>query len=252
MLTPLSILSLDQGPKWQEPRPTKTKRPRLPPGASGCSSGRSWPGSPRSAGGLRLRDLALEFQRLGRQLGVGGLGEEGVEAAAVVDGAQRRRRDAEARVWPSVSLVSDTSFRFGRKRRLVLLLAWLTLLPTIGLLPVSSQRRAIGPILASGSVGRGVPPPGNRKRPDSRARRRRQGSRAAAFPGGGAAAPRWLPRPARAALQRSRALQRRKEADPAPRRLRKRLLPQAPFPVWGCELGPASRASGLRPRLRRP
>src|SRR6056297_1729460 len=39
---------------------------------------------------------------------------------------------------------SVTSFRFGRKRRLVLLLAWLTLLPVIGPFPVSSQRRDMG------------------------------------------------------------------------------------------------------------
>src|SRR4051812_5325368 len=34
--------------------------------------------------------------------------------------------------------------RFGRNRRLVLLLAWETLFPTIGPLPVTSQTRAIG------------------------------------------------------------------------------------------------------------
>ena len=98
----------------------------------------------RSAGGPGLRDPALELQRLRRQLGVGGLGEEGVEAAAVVDAAQREAEMRRRWVWPSASLVSDTSVRFGRKRRLDLLLAWLTLLPTIGLLPVSSQRRDIG------------------------------------------------------------------------------------------------------------
>src|SRR5581483_7557355 len=36
-----------------------------------------------------------------------------------------------------------TLHRFGRKRRLVLILEWLTLWPTCGLLAVSSQRRDI-------------------------------------------------------------------------------------------------------------
>src|SRR6187549_584331 len=37
--------------------------------------------------------------------------------------------------------------RFGRNRRLVLLLAWETLFPTIGPLPVTSQTRAIAALL---------------------------------------------------------------------------------------------------------
>src|SRR6056297_2649473 len=47
----------------------------------------------------------------------------------------RRSRMSEPRV---------TSVRFGKNRRLVLLLAWLTLLPDIGPLPVSSQTRDMG------------------------------------------------------------------------------------------------------------
>src|SRR3990170_1570108 len=43
----------------------------------------------------------------------------------------------------SASLSSVTLQRFGRKRRLVRRLAWLTLLPVSTALPVSSQRRAI-------------------------------------------------------------------------------------------------------------
>src|SRR6056297_1079516 len=43
-----------------------------------------------------------------------------------------------------VSDCNVTSLRFGRYRRLVLLLAWLELLPTIGPFPVSSQRRDVG------------------------------------------------------------------------------------------------------------
>src|ERR1039457_2298986 len=49
----------------------------------------------------------------------------------------RRRRTAE----PSASDSSEVSCRLGRKRRRVLLLAWLTLLPASTPLPVISQRR---------------------------------------------------------------------------------------------------------------
>src|SRR3546814_15091374 len=59
----------------------------------------------------------------------------------------RRRRTAV----PSTSLISEVSCRFGRKRRFVLLLAWLTLLPTNAPLPVIWQRRAMG-ILEIGSA----------------------------------------------------------------------------------------------------
>src|SRR5688500_12929206 len=45
--------------------------------------------------------------------------------------------------WFSASEISVTLRRFGRKRRRVLLLAWLTLLPDITALPVSSQARDI-------------------------------------------------------------------------------------------------------------
>src|SRR5512145_2756217 len=43
----------------------------------------------------------------------------------------------------NASLASVTLHRLGRNRRLVLRLAWLTLLPESTALPVSSQRRAI-------------------------------------------------------------------------------------------------------------
>src|SRR3954464_9092518 len=43
----------------------------------------------------------------------------------------------------SVSTQKRRYCRFGRNRRLVLLLAWETLFPTIGPLPVTSQTRAI-------------------------------------------------------------------------------------------------------------
>src|SRR5919109_802809 len=49
--------------------------------------------------------------------------------------------------WPSASDRRDVTCRFGMKRRLVLLLAWLTWLPTCTPLPVISQRRAIAKIL---------------------------------------------------------------------------------------------------------
>src|SRR6185437_7908576 len=42
---------------------------------------------------------------------------------------------------PSASEMNVTLHRFGRKRRLVLMLEWLTLWPTWGPLAVSSQRR---------------------------------------------------------------------------------------------------------------
>src|SRR6201996_1374034 len=44
---------------------------------------------------------------------------------------------------PSTSEMKVTLHRFGRKRRLVLILEWLTLWPTWGPLAVSSQRRDI-------------------------------------------------------------------------------------------------------------
>src|SRR5690606_16857965 len=53
--------------------------------------------------------------------------------------AEMRRRT----FWPRASEISVTSHRFGRNRRRVLLLAWLTLLPVITALPVSSQARDI-------------------------------------------------------------------------------------------------------------
>mmetsp|Transcript_32492 Transcript_32492/g.62594 ORF Transcript_32492/g.62594 Transcript_32492/m.62594 type:complete len:227 (-) Transcript_32492:567-1247(-) len=56
---------------------------------------------------------------------------------------------------PSASDCKVTSFRFGRNRRRVLFLAWLTLLPTIGPLPVSSHTRDIG--LSSSSAYRVSP-----------------------------------------------------------------------------------------------
>ena len=42
---------------------------------------------------------------------------------------------------PNTSEINVTSFRFGRNRRFVLLLAWETLFPTIGRLPLSSHTR---------------------------------------------------------------------------------------------------------------
>src|SRR6202035_1238870 len=48
---------------------------------------------------------------------------------------------------PSASEMKVTLHRFGRKRRLVLMLEWLTRWPTWGPLAVSSQRRDISKIL---------------------------------------------------------------------------------------------------------
>src|SRR6185312_7983508 len=57
--------------------------------------------------------------------------------------------------WPRISDSSDVSCRLGRKRRRVLLLAWLTLLPDNTPLPVISQRRdiALGPSVQIGRRG---------------------------------------------------------------------------------------------------
>src|SRR5580698_2137543 len=49
---------------------------------------------------------------------------------------RRRRKD-----WPSASDNSEVTWRLGKNRRRVLLLAWLTLLPLNTPLPVMSQRR---------------------------------------------------------------------------------------------------------------
>src|SRR5277367_6129529 len=50
---------------------------------------------------------------------------------------------------PSASEMKVTLHRFGRKRRLVLMLEWLTLWPVRGPLAVSSQRRDMSKILAT-------------------------------------------------------------------------------------------------------
>src|SRR5690606_13010899 len=78
---------------------------------------------------------------------------------------------------PSASLMSDTWQRFGRNRRRVLRFAWLTLLPDITALPVSSQRRDMGSILAiqglrtaGGSPAASLSPSGFRKFRDGAAR----------------------------------------------------------------------------------
>lgn len=47
-------------------------------------------------------------------------------------------------VRDSRSLAKDTLHKLGKKRRLVLFLAWETLFPVIGPLPVNSQTRDIG------------------------------------------------------------------------------------------------------------
>src|SRR5690606_27859708 len=44
--------------------------------------------------------------------------------------------------------------RFGRNRRLVLLLAWDTLFPTMGFLPVTSHTRAMGTLRSLSKNGR--------------------------------------------------------------------------------------------------
>ena len=142
-----------------DPRGTsdKTKQPRRR--CDGANHAGGAPGS--GGGGLRAGDLFLDLQRGNRKLVVLGLGEEGVEPAAVIDAAQRVRRDAQPDAAFSASDCSVTSLRFGRYRRLVLLLAWLELLPVIGPFPVSSQRRDMG---SSSSLGEGIDAPSQYKR----------------------------------------------------------------------------------------
>jgi hypothetical protein len=60
----------------------------------------------------------------------------------MLDRTQSVGGDTQA-FWLSASEISVTLTRFGRKRRRVLLLAWLTLLPVWTALPVSSQARDI-------------------------------------------------------------------------------------------------------------
>src|SRR6202043_1242547 len=69
---------------------------------------------------------------------------------ALVDTRRRTLR-------PSTSDMKVTLHRFGRNRRLVLILEWLTLWPTCGPLAVSSQRRDIlrNPLPSPGLVSLG-------------------------------------------------------------------------------------------------
>src|ERR1700742_2166992 len=80
-----------------------------------------------------------------------------VRSAALVT---RRRK-----VWPSASDCSAVSRSDGRNRRLVLIFEWLTLCPTIGPTPVSSQRRDMATDL----------PAKERRRAEARAPAREQG-----------------------------------------------------------------------------
>src|ERR1700760_2823383 len=75
---------------------------------------------------------------------------------------------------PRVSDNNDATCRFGRKRRRVLLLAWLTLLPDKTPLPVISQRRDIAPNSSRHSEGAGYgdqTPPRQETPPRNRVRR---------------------------------------------------------------------------------
>lgn len=65
-------------------------------------------GNPRSVGGELLLDVALQRERAGRQLAGRSLDEEGVEAAAMIDGAQGVGRDAQThRAAERVGLQGD-------------------------------------------------------------------------------------------------------------------------------------------------
>ena len=90
-----------------------------------------------------LLDRALQLQRARRQHVGLGLEQERIEAAMwstlLIALVETRRRTLR----PSASEMKVTLHRFGRNRRLVLMLEWLTLWPTRGPLAVSSQRRDI-------------------------------------------------------------------------------------------------------------
>ena len=79
----------------------------------------------------------------------------------MLDRAQPVGRHAQLDALPSASEIKVTFCRFGRNVRLVLLLAWETLLPTCRPLPVSSQTRDMVFILilcASPHGARRAPP----------------------------------------------------------------------------------------------
>src|SRR5882757_3767415 len=66
---------------------------------------------------------------------------------------------------PSASEISVTLNRFGRNRRLVLILEWLTLWPTWGPFAVSSQRRDMAKILCHPRTGPQAGHGGSKSRP---------------------------------------------------------------------------------------
>src|SRR3954451_19338230 len=64
-------------------------------------------------------------------------------------GVRRRRIE-----WPSTSDRTEATWRFDMNRRLVLLLAWLTLLPYWTDLPERAQRRGMADSLKNDPAGR--------------------------------------------------------------------------------------------------
>ena len=98
--------------------------------------------------GLLGLDLLLDLQGARRELLVLGLDQEGVQAAAEVHRAQGRVGDAQVEALAQRVGRSFTGGSAGRKRRLDLMLEWLTLWPIIGPTPVSSQRRDMGSAFA--------------------------------------------------------------------------------------------------------
>ena len=99
----------------------------------------------------------LSSRTRGDELVVLRLHQEGVETAAMIDGLQRIGRNRSFTERPSASDISVTLNRFGRNRRLVLMLEWLTLWPTMRRLPVRSQRRDIAkPSNSAAPSGAGI------------------------------------------------------------------------------------------------
>ena len=97
-------------------------RPRAALGGCGCGLGLGF--------GALLGDFALELDRVLGKLRLVGLDEEIVEAAAMLDRTQAPPRVTRRRTErSSISEVSVTWTRLGKKRVRVLRLEWLTLLP---------------------------------------------------------------------------------------------------------------------------
>ena len=88
------------------------------------------------SGRLRGHDLALQLTRLIGQFGVAGLHQEGVKTAMLLDRPHGAGRQPKADTAAENLALHRRVLKVRKKRRRVLLFAWLTLLPDITVLPV--------------------------------------------------------------------------------------------------------------------